>query len=339
MRSSCIQSSLQSEQLAVDASLETFEVPATETGEHTRTPEPKTVTKIDASELVLGTLVPIEDPKATPAPATPARNPARAVPFGGTDPATMDISYPTTPGATIVVPPPVPRRVAARSTPRPGSMLITPDIFKPPPPRSERRAIGKVGGEENEKKEGAKKEDIADEKKEAKVEAELVEKPTTVAEGIGQAIGFVPITTEETKEEPKVKMGASATDLAAQESLAVPEVAADTTTPNTPTNSSSPLPECVLVPVTEAPPMTTATETTPLDQASILSASSASVYTKDILPSIPTTATTEDDLAEDEGWVGNARWEDRAWNRLVRICEEMFWVCVGSGIVGGAGLD
>ena len=314
-------------------------MPATETGEHPRTPEPKTVTKIDASEPVLGTLAPTEDPKVTPAPATPARNPSRVVPFGGADPAMTDISYPTTPGATTVVPPPVPRRAAARGTPRPGSMLITPDIYKPPPPRSERRTIGKVGGEENERKEEEKQEDITDEKKEAKVEAELVEKPTTVAEGIGQAVGFVPITTEATKEEPKVETEASATDLAAQESLAVPEVAVDTATPNTPTNSSSLLPEYVLVPATGAPPTTAATETTPVDRASILSASSASVYTKDILPSIPTTATTEDDLAEDESWVGNARWEDRAWNGIVRIREEMFWARVGSGIVGGAGLD
>lgn len=280
--------------------------------------------------MKVGASAPTEGPEATPTPATPARNPARVVPFGGTDPTKADISRPVTPGAIAGTPPPVPRRAAARSTPRPGSMVINPDILKPPPPKSERRAIGKVGGEGGEKKEEANKEGV-------RAEAEAEEEPKVVEEKTGKVIGVVPVTTEEAKEEAKVEAGASAPDPAPRGSLAVPEVAADTATPNTPINSLSPLPENTLDSATEAPPMTTATESTPVDRASILSASSASVYTrytKDVLSSIPATATTEEDLPEDDEWVGSIRWEDRAWNDIVRIREEMFWARVGGGIVG-----
>lgn len=277
--------------------------------------------------MKVGASAPTEGPGATPTPATPARNPARVVPFGGIDPTKTDISRPVTPGAIAGTPPPVPRRAAARGTPRPGSTLINPDILKPPPPKSERRAIGRVEGEGGEKKEEAKKEGV-------RVEAEAEE---VVAEKTEKDIGVVPVTTEEAKVETTVEASASAPDPASRESLAVPEVAANTATPNTPINSLSSLPEYTLDSATEAPPMTTATEPTPTDRASILSASSASVYTKytkDMLSSIPATATTEEDLPEDDEWVGNIRWEDRAWNDIVRIREEMFWARVGGGIVG-----
>ena len=303
---------------------------ATETVERPKTPELKTVSKVDAIELG-----PTEDPKATPTPAPLARNPARVVPFGGTGPTKADISRPVTPAVTTGVPPPLPKRAAARGAARPGSTLITPDVQKFPPPKNERRAAGKTRDEGGEKKD------------EATVEAEAEGESKVVAEKVEEAIGVVPVTTEEAKEEPKVEAGASAPDPASEEPLPVPEVAANTATPNTPINSVSPLPEYTLEPTTETPPPTTATETTTADQASILSASSASVYTKhtkEALPSIPATATTEaeEDVPEDgdDEWVGNARWEDRAWNEIVRIREEMFWARVGGGTVGDtAGVD
>ena len=255
------------------------------------------------------------------------------MPFGGIDTARTDSSRPTTPGAIIGVPP-VPRRAAARGTPRPGSMIITPDLVKPPPPRSERRAVGNVGGEGKEKKEG-----IVDKKKEAKVEVGVEKQSAAVGKKTEEVIDVAPVAAEKVKEEPKVEVEVPAST---QESPAVPEVAADTATPNTPIESPSPLPESTPEPASEVPPTATATETTPADRASIISASSASVYTKDtkdMLPPIPTTAPTEEDLPENDEWVGNARWEDRAWNEIVRIREEMFWARVGSGTVGGGVVD
>ena len=306
------------------------EVRVMETVERPKTPEPKTVSKVDASELVPEALAPTGDPKATPAPVSPARGPARVVPFGGVNHTKADISRPVTPVAITGVPPPVPKRAAARGTPRPGSMLITPDVQKFLPPKNDRRTVARVRDEGGEKKE------------DTRVEAEAEGVPKVVAE---EAIGVLPVTTEEKKEESKVEAEASAPDPALQETLIVPEVAANTATPNTPINSSSPLPEDTLestTETTETPPTTSATETTTADQASILSASSASVYTKntkEVLPSIPATTTTEEDLPEDDEWVGNARWEDRAWNEIVRIREEMFWARVGGGTVGDAEVD
>lgn len=295
-------------------------------------PEPKTVSKVDASELIPEVLGPTEDPKATPTPATPTRKPARVVPFGGPDLTKANTSCLVTPGVTTGTPPPVPKRAAARGTPRPGSTLITLDILKSQPPKGERTAIGKVGDEGGEKKE------------EARVEVEAEGEAKVVAERTEGTIGVVPVTAEEPKEEPKVEARASAPDPALQESLVIPEAATNTATPNTPINSASPLPEYTQEPTTDTPPTTNATGTTTADQASILSASSASVYTKytkDVLPSIPATTTTEEDLADDDEWVGNARWEDRAWNEIVRIREEMFWARVGGGTVGDgdAGVD
>ena len=282
---------------------------------------------MEASELAPEALPPTDDSKATPTPATLVRNPPRVVPFGGVNPTKANISRPVTPVAITGVPPPVPKRAAARGAPRPGSTLITPDVQKFLPPKSERRSVGKIRDEGGEKKE------------EVRGEAEAEGGPKVVAE---EAIGVVPVATEETKEESKVETEASASDPAFQESLTVPDIATNTATPNTPIDSPSPLPEYTLEPTTEAPPTTTATETTTADQASILSASSASVYTKntkEVLPSIPATTTTEEDLPEDDEWVGNARWEDRAWNEIVRIREEMFWARVGGGTVGDAGVD
>ena len=282
---------------------------------------------MEASELAPEALPPTDDPKATPTPATLVRNPPRVVPFGGVNPTKANISRPVTPVAITGVPPPVPKRAAARGAPRPGSTLITPDVQKFLPPKSERRSVGKIRDEGGEKKE------------EVRGEAEAEGGPKVVAE---EAIGVVPVATEETKEESKVEAEASASDPAFQESLTVPDIATNTATPNTPIDSPSPLPEYTLEPTTETPPTTTATETTTADQASILSASSASVYTKntkEVLPSIPATTTTEEDLPEDDEWVGNARWEDRAWNEIVRIREEMFWARVGGGTVGDAGVD
>ena len=313
------------------ADLKPVEVP-TKTVERPKTPEPKTETKAAVSELIPEALEPTEDLKATPTPATPARKPARVVPFGGPDLTKADISRLVTPRVTTGTPPPVPKRAAARGTLRPGSTLITLDILKSQPAKGERRVIGKVGDEGGEKKE------------EARVEVEAEGEPKAVAEKTEGTIGVVPVTTEEAKEEPKVEAGASAPDSALQETLAVPEVATNTATPNTPINSPSPLPEYTQEPTTEAPATITATGSTTADQASILSASSASVYTKytkDVLPSIPATTTTEEDLAEDDEWVGNTRWEDRAWNEIIRIREEMFWARVGGGTVGDgdAGVD
>ena len=309
-------------------------MPAMEAVEHPKTPEPKTETKIDPNEPVTQSPLATEDLKSTPAPATPARKPARVVPFSGTDTPKTDGSRPTTPGATIGTPPPVPRRAAARGTPRPGSMLVTPDIFKPPPPINERRATEKVGGEGSEKVE-EKKENIAAERKETKVGAE-VKGSTVVAEKTEVVIGVAPVAAEETKDEPKVDAEAPAR-APSQDSRTTPEgepIAAYTATPNTPVNYLSPLPEPTLEP---PPPTTTATEITPADRASILSVSSASVYTKDtkdILPPIPATAAAED-LPDDSEWVSNARWEDRAWIEIVRIREKMFWARTGSETVGG----
>jgi hypothetical protein len=303
-----------------------FEAPSTRAIEPPKTPEPKPEAKIDPSEPVPGAPAPTDtqNSTATSAPATPARVPARVVPFGGTDIAKADGLRPATPGATIGTPPPVPRRAAARGAPRPGSMLV-PDIFKPPPPRSDKRGVGKIGGEEKERKEEEKKGDIPDQRKAVKAEAkDEEEEPTVVVEETKGVVGV----------EPKVELE----DPSPAPTSQVERVAPDTATPNTPINSSPPLPESILEPGTEAS-LTTATEITPTDRASIVSASSASVYTKDTKdapPSIPDVSTTEEVLPDDGQWVGNARWEDRAWNELVRIREEMFWARVGSGIIGGA---
>lgn len=233
----------------------------------------------------------------------------------------------------------MPRRAAARGAPRPGSMLVTPDVLKSLPPKSERRAIGKVGGEGGEKKDKEKQAGIANEKEGARVEVEAEEEPKVVTEKTEGVVGVVSVTTEGTKEDVAE---ASAPDPVSQESLAVPAVAAKTATSITPVISPSLLPEYALESATEALPTTTATETPPTDQASIISASSASVYTKytkGVLPSIPATTTTVEDLPENDEWVGNARWEDRAWNEIVRIREEMFWARLGGGTVGGAEVD
>lgn len=305
------------------AGREPIDGPPTEAVERGRSPEPKTKTEINLNGSASDALAPTEDSKATPAPATPARNPARVVLFGGTDTVKTDSSRPTTPGATIGAPPPVPRRAAARGTARPGS-LIAPDILKPPPPKSERRAGGSVGGEGK-----GKKEEIADEKKEAKVEAKVEKESTAVGENTEEVIDVALLITEEAKEEPKVEAEVPARAPVSQEPLTAPEAAADTATPNTPINSPSPLPEPTLEP---------ATETAHVDRASILSESSASVYTKDtkdMIPPIPATVATEEDSPDDDEWVSNARWEDRAWNEIVRLRKEMFWARMGSGIVNG----
>ena len=287
---------------------------------------------MDSNEPVPEALVPTEDSKTTPAPATPARNPARVVSFSGPDPARTDSSRPTTPGATVGVPPPVPRRAAARATTRPGSALVAPDILRPPPPRSERRTGGNVGGEEKEKKEGS-----VGEQKGAKVEAEAKKESTIVGESAEEVIDVAQvIAEEEPKDEPKDEAWVPARAPASQESLTIPGTAADTATPNTPISPSLALPEPTLEPAMEAPPPAVATETAHLDRASILSESSASVYTKDTkdtLPPIPATVATQEDSPDDDEWVSNARWEDRAWNDIIRLRKEMFWARVGSGIV------
>jgi Rab guanine nucleotide exchange factor SEC2 len=296
-----------------------------ETAEQPKTPEPTAETEIDSSGHVPEVPAPTGDPK--PGPATPTRNPVRVVPFGGTDTPKKDGSRPTTPGARTGTPPPVPRRAAARGTPRPGSALITPDILKPPPPRSERRVVGKVVGEGKGKKVEGK---IVDEKIETKVEAPVVTK---------EVIGIAPVAAVESKGQ-----STGTPQVEAEVPTPAPEgepVAVDTATPNTPINAPSSLSEPTPEPTAETPSMVTTTETTPADRASILSVSSASVYTKDTkdtLPPIPATTATDGDTLDDE-WVGNTRWEDRAWIEIVRIREEMFWARVGSGIVGGADTD
>lgn len=313
-----------------------------EVSERPKTPETSSETKINLNEQVPEASVHAEDPRSTPAPSTPARNPARVLPFGGNDTPKADGPCPSTPATTVGVPPPVPRRAAARGTPRPNSMLVTPDIFKPPPPRSERKAVEKVEGDEKEQKEEEKKEEILDEKKEAEIKTEVDEVATAVAEKTEEATGIAPVTAEETKEEPKVGGEVLTPGPASQESLGISEAAADTATPNTPIGSPSPLPESTLEPATEAPSTTFVTETPPADRASVLSASSASVYTKDtkdmLLP-IPATVATDENSPNNDEWVGNAQWEDRMWTEIVRIREEMFWARVGSGTVGGTAVD
>lgn len=311
------------------ADCEPIERPPIEAAERTRALEPKTETKADSNEPVPEALVPLEGSKSTPAPATPARNPVRVVPFGGADTARTDSSRPTTPGATVGAPPPVPRRAAARGSARPGSTLVTPDILRPPP-RSERRAGGNVGGEEE------RKEETGGEKKEVKAEAEVKKESPVVGARIKEVVDGALITAEEAKEEPEVEVGVPARTPAPQESLTVLGAAVDTATPNTPINPPSPLPEPTVELASEGPPADITTETAHMDRASILSESSASVYTKDtkdLLPPIPATVATEGDSPDDDQWVSNTRWEDRAWNEIIRLREEMFWARVGSEIV------
>lgn len=306
------------------------ERPPIEEAEHTRALEPQTETKAGSNEPVPEALVPLEGSKTTPVPVTPARNPVRVVPFGGADTAKTDSSRPTTPGSTVGVPPPVPRRAAARGSARPGSTLVTPDILRPLPPRSERRAGGNIGGEEE------KKEETGGEKKEVKAEAEVKKESPVVAARIKEIVDGALVIAKEAKEELEVEVGIPACTPAPQESLTVLGAAADTATPNTPINPPSPLPEPAVELASEGPPAEIATETAHMDRASILSESSASVYTKDtkdLLPPIPATVATEGDSPDDDEWVSNTRWEDRAWNEIIRLREEMFWARVGSEIV------
>jgi hypothetical protein len=188
-------------------------------------------------------------------------------------------------------------------------------------------ADGNVGGEEKEKNE-----EVDGEKKEAKVEAEVKTESTVVGENTEGMFDIAQTITEEAKEQPKAVPARAPTP---QESLTVPGATADTATPNTPIILPSPLPEPTLELATDAPPVTVATSPAHVDRASILSESSASVYTKDtkdLLPSIPATVAAEEDSPGDDEWVSNARWEDRAWNEIIRLRKEMFWARVGSGI-------
>lgn len=79
--------------------------------------------------------------------------------------------------------------------------------------------------------------------------------------------------------------------------------------------------------VNVSPPTTQATIVNPSSEASQTRRASEDSSTHG--KSIDTSSTKRSSTTDEEGYAGDATWEDRTWKEIVRLKEDMFWARVG----------